>query len=82
MKKYLTTNGLIQGGLVFFTVLGFLLTALKLPQWGLLSNLLSQPFWLYSSYKSWKEAKQLGIFITELVVLSIVLLGVINYWIL
>jgi hypothetical protein len=80
MKKYLTFNNLTQVCIVLFTFTGFLLTALKLPKWGLLSNLLSQPFWLYSSYKSWKEADQLGLFITTIMIILVLLFGVINYW--
>ena len=82
MKKYLTINTLAQIGLVIFSILGFLLTSLKLPQYGLISALISEIFWLYSSYKAWKEANQIGIFITTIVITFIVLFGVINYWIL
>ena len=82
MKKYLTINNLVQVGLIVFTMLGFLLTSLKLPQYGLISALISEIFWLYSSYKAWKDAGQIGIFITTILVTLIVLFGVINYWIL
>ena len=82
MKKYLTLNNFIQVGLVSFSILGFLLTALKLPQYGLISALISEIFWLYSSYKAWKNAGQIGIFITTIIVTLIVFFGVINYWIL
>lgn len=75
-------NDLMQIGLVGFTILGFLLTALKLPQYGLASNLISQIFWLYSSYKAWKEANQIGIFINTIIILLILIGGVINYWLL
>jgi hypothetical protein len=61
-------------------VLGFLLTSLKLPQYGLAANLASQIFWLYSAYKAWREAKQIGIFITTILILLILLGGVVNYW--
>jgi hypothetical protein len=70
----------VQVSIVFFTLLGFLLTALKLPEWGLISNLVSQPFWLYSSYKSWKNADQIGAFISTLILTAVILFGVINYW--
>jgi len=80
MKKYLTFNNLAQVCIVSFTMFGFLLTALKLPQWGLASNLTAQPFWLYSSYKSWKNADQFGAFITTLIITVVLLFGVINYW--
>ncbi len=54
--------------------------ALKYPQWGLIINLASQPFWLYSSWKSYKEAGQIGILITTVIFTVITILGIINYW--
>jgi hypothetical protein len=80
MKKYLTLNALFQTGLVLFSVLGFMFTALKLPQYGLIFALISEIFWLYSSYKAWKEADQIGIFINTIIITLIVIFGVINYW--
>ena len=56
MKRYGSLNTVMQIGLVGFTALGFLLTALKLPQYGLVANLISQIFWLYSSYQAWRQA--------------------------
>ena len=82
MKKHLTLNTFAQIGLVLFTMLGFLLTALKLPQYGLIANLISQIFWFYSAYKAWKNADQIGIFITTIIIGVIVMFGVINYWVL
>jgi hypothetical protein len=73
-------NTIVQIGITFFTLLGFVLTAFKLPQYGLISNLISQPFWLYSTYKSWKEANQIGAFITTILLALAILYGVINYW--
>jgi hypothetical protein len=73
-------NTFAQICLTVFTVSGFLLTSLKLPQYGLIASLVSQIFWLYASYKAWKEAKQVGIFITTIFVVLTVLAGVINYW--
>ena len=63
-----------------FTVLGFLFTSIKQPQWGLIFNLISEIFWLYSSWQAWKKASQIGIFITTLFITVIVTFGVINYW--
>lgn len=82
MKKYLTINNLAQIGLILFTILGFLLTSFKLPAYGLVFNLISQIFWIYSSYKAWKNADQIGIFINTMLVTAILLFGIINYWIL
>jgi len=73
-------NVLMQIGLVRFTMLGFLLTGLKMPEYGLIANLISEIFWLYSSYRAWKEANQIGIFITTILVSLVILAGIINYW--
>jgi hypothetical protein len=73
-------NAFMQVGLVGFTLTGFLLTSFKLPQYGLLINLASQFFWIYSSYKAWREANQIGIFITTMCITLIIVWGVVNYW--
>lgn len=80
MKKYLTLNNLAQVGLVVFTMSGFLLTSMKLPQYGLIFNLISQVFWIYSSYKAWKNANQIGMFVNTILITFVVLWGIINYW--
>jgi hypothetical protein len=73
-------NVLMQIGLVGFTAAGFLLTSLKLPQYGLIANLAGQVFWLYSSYKAWRVADQIGIFIVSVCITFILIFGVVNYW--
>ncbi len=80
MKKLLTLNALMQVGLVGFTGLGFLLTSLKLPQYGVVANLISQIFWLYSAYKAWRHADQVGILIATICITLILVGGVANYW--
>jgi hypothetical protein len=70
----------MQIGLVGFTALGFLLTAFKFPEYGLIANLASQIFWLYSSFKAWREANQIGIFITTIFIMLILIGGVLHYW--
>ena len=82
MKKYMTVNSLMQIGLVGFTGVGFLLTSLKLPQYGVIANLTAQVFWLYSSYKAWRQADQIGIFIATICITFILVGGVVNYWLL
>ncbi len=79
-KKEMTLNSVMQAGLVVFTMLGFLLTAMKLPQYGLIATLISEMFWFYSSYRAWKEANQMGIFITTILITLIAIVGIINYW--
>lgn len=80
MNQNRTFNTIAQICLVVFTSLGFLLTALKLPAYGLVSNLLGQVFWIYSAYRSWKEADQVGVFINTIITTAIISAGVINYW--
>lgn len=79
-RKYLTLNTAVQIGLIGFTALGFLLTSLKLPQYGLIANLISQIFWLYSAYKAWQQADQIGIFIVTIFITLTLIGGIINYW--
>lgn len=79
MKKN-TFNTIAQFCLTFFTVLGFLLTSMKMPEYGLIAALVSQIFWFYSSYKAWKEANQFGIFINTIFISLTIVYGVINYW--
>lgn len=55
--------------------------ALKLPQWGLIINMLAQPFWIYSAWKSYKQAGQIGLLVTTLIVTVIIGFGIINYWV-
>jgi hypothetical protein len=82
MKNDWTVNSLMQIGLVGFTALGFLLTSLKLPQYGVIANLMGQVFWLYSSYKAWRQADQIGIFIATISITFILFGGLLNYWLL
>lgn len=77
-NKYL--NSFMQVGLVGFTMLGFLLTSLKLPEYGLIANLISEIFWIYSTYKAWKGADQIGMFINTIIITIILIVGIINYW--
>jgi hypothetical protein len=62
------------------TIAGQIGVALKYPQWGLIINLAAQPFWVYSSWKAYKEAKQIGILITTIIMTTVTAFGVINYW--
>jgi len=64
-----------------FTTLGFLLVALKLPQYGVIAGLISEIFWLYASWRAWKEADQIGIFINTILATIIFAYGVLNYWV-
>jgi hypothetical protein len=79
-KRYFLFNSFMQLGLVGFTMLGFLLTSLKLPQYGVLVNLVSEIFWLYNSYRAWRRANQWGIFVNTIIITCILLFGLFNYW--
>lgn len=57
-------------------------TSLKYPEWGLVINLMAQPFWLYSTWKSYKQAGQIGILITTIIFMIVTTIGIINYWLL
>jgi len=71
---------LTQVLLPILTIVGFMLTSFKRPDLGLIFNLLAQIFWLYASWQAWKNAKQVGIFITSLIITLLLIYGVINYW--
>ncbi|MGE5367302.1 MAG: hypothetical protein ACM3PO_08565 [Betaproteobacteria bacterium] len=79
-RTVLNLNTVMQIGLVAFTALGFLFTSMKLPHYGVAANLVGQIFWLYSSYRAWREADQIGIFILTIGITLILLYGVANYW--
>jgi hypothetical protein len=73
-------NVFAQFAIPILTISAQAVTALKYPEWGLIINMLAQPFWLYSSWKAYKEAKQVGIFITTIVLTVVIGLGILNYW--
>jgi len=79
-KKEKLFNKVVQFALPGLTISAQLATSLKFPQYGLIFNLLAQPFWLYSSWKAWKQAGQIGILITAIIFTTITALGIINYW--
>ena len=56
--------------------------AMKLPQWGLVIKMIAQPFWIYSAWKAYKEAGQIGLLITTILVTVVIGFGLINYWLL
>lgn len=64
------------------TVSGFLLVSLKKPEFGLIIILISQVFWFHTSYRAWKDAGQIGLMITTVIMACIAVYGVMNYWIL
>ncbi len=73
-------NILSQFLLPAFTLGGQLAIALKVPQLGLVLNLLAQPFWLYSSWQAFKQAGQVGMLVNTIVFTIITAFGIVNYW--
>ena len=67
--------------LPLLTLSGFSLTSLKYPGYGLIFNLSAQIFWLYSGWKAWKNAGQIGLFITSTALTVILVYGVLNYFV-
>lgn len=80
INKEKAVSTVTQVALPALTLGAQLATSMKYPQWGLILALLAQPFWLYSSWKSWKDADQIGIFINTVVFTFITAFGIINYW--
>lgn len=71
---------LSQFAIPLLTALGYFLTSLKYPEWGLVVSLLAQPFWLLSSYKAYRTAGQIGLFVNSVIMTFVIAFGIINYW--
>lgn len=82
MQKLKAFNLLTQIALPSLTIGAQIATALKFPEWGLIVNFIAQPFWLYSSWKSFKQAGQAGILINTLIFTVVTFFGIVNYWLL
>ena len=65
-----------------FTIFGFVLISIQRPDLGLIFSMIAQPFWLFSTWKSYKEAGQIGLFVTAVIMTAVIGFGIINYWIL
>lgn len=74
-------NILTQFALPVLTVSVQIAIALKMPQWGLIINMISQPFWLYTAWKAYKKAGQIGLLVTTVIVTIVIGFGIINYWV-
>jgi hypothetical protein len=73
-------NSVAQVAIPVLTIGGQLAIGLKYPAWGLVLCLLAQPFWLYSTWKAYKNAGQIGLLINTILFTLVTLFGVINYW--
>lgn len=74
-------NKITQIALPVMTITVQVAIALKLPQWALIINMLAQPFWFYTAWKSYKQAGQIGLLITTFIVTIVIAFGIINYWV-
>ncbi|MDR0462607.1 MAG: hypothetical protein LBG64_00045 [Pseudomonadales bacterium] len=77
-----TFNNFAQFAIPSLTIGAQLLIALRMAEFGLIVNLLAQPFWMYSAWRSYKQAGQIGMLITTVILTIIIIGGVINHWIL
>lgn len=82
MNKEKLMNSVSQFAIPAFTIGGQIIYAIKFPQYGLMLNLAAQPFWLYSSWKAYKQAGQVGILITTVIFTVVTIAGLVNYWVL
>jgi hypothetical protein len=74
-------NIFTQFAIPILVILSMTLVSFKLPQWGLIVNLAVQPFYLYSTWKSYKKAGQIGLLVTTIIMTIVLSFGIINYWI-
>lgn len=75
-----TFNAVSQFALPGLTIGGQVAIALKFPEFGLILNLMAQPFWLHSSWKAYKQAGQSGILVNTIIFTLVTLAGILNYW--
>lgn len=80
MENKKTLDTVTQFALPILTICGQIAISMKFPEWGLILNLIVQPFWLYSTWKAYKKAGQIGVFISTVILTILILAGVINYW--
>jgi hypothetical protein len=72
-------NKITQVAMPVLTITAQVAVAMKYPQWSLVINLIAQPFWLYSAWKSYKQAGQIGFLISAILLTFIMIFGIYNY---
>ena len=82
MKNKKTLDLITQFAIPSLTIATQIAIAFKYPQWGLIINMLAQPFWIYSGWKAYKYAGQTGLFITTIIITLVIGYGIFNYWVL
>lgn len=70
----------IQVLLPLLTLTGMALNATRHPAAALLFTAAAQPPWLLSSFRAWRHAGQVGMFLTSVAAAVISACGVANYW--
>lgn len=80
MQKGTTFDSIVQFAIPILTVGAQITLSFKYPQYALILNLIAQPFWLYSTWKSYKQVGQIGIFVNTIFMTLVIIMGVINYW--
>lgn len=81
-KSRLNFNTVTQIAMPVLTVVAQIAVSLKYPEYGVLINLIAQPFWLYSGWRSYKQAGQIGFFVNTIILTVVFGVGVVNYWLL
>lgn len=73
-------NTWVQYALPLCAIISWTCIAYKHAEYGLLFAFCAQALWLHVTYRGWKKAGQIGGFITTVFEISIISLGVFNYW--
>lgn len=73
-------NLITQFAVPGFTLSAQLAIAFKNPALGLILNMIAQPFWIYSGWKAYKNAGQIGLLINTIAFTLITAVGILNYW--
>lgn len=81
MKNEKMFDTITQIAIPVLTIGAQIIIAFKLPQWALFVMLVAQPFWLYSTWKAYKKAGQIGMFINTVIFSMVTIFGIVNYWV-
>lgn len=77
-----TANKLVQIFLPLTALTGWMFTSLKYPEYGLIFAFFAQILWLHVTFRGWREANQVGGFVTTIFEVLIISFGIFNYWLL
>ena len=71
----------IQVGLIALTLIGTMLIALELPEYGIVIQWVAQIFWLYNTYIIYRDDNtQWGMFVLSIIMALVIWYGILNYW--